>query len=225
MENWSFWDRVLFQVVPRIYSGVLRLLALTIRREVVRQEHPEKFWNQGKFVIAVFWHQRLLMMPFLPHKGRVGVLVSRHRDGEFIARAIKLFGIDSVRGSTTRGATAAVRGMVRFFAGGAHLAITPDGPQGPRHVVQRGVVELARLTGAPILPVAYGASRKKVFNSWDHFILPLPFGRVVYIWGEPIFIPRYLTAKELEEKRLLVEDRLRRTTAEADEYFRKSPIS
>jgi len=164
-------------------------------------------------------------MPFLPHKGRVGMMISRHRDGEFIARAVKLFGIDSVRGSTTRGGAAALRGMVRFFENGAHLAITPDGPQGPRHVVQRGVIELARLTAAPIIPVAYSASRKKVFNSWDHFILPLPFCKVIYVYGEAIFIPRNLSEKELEEKRLLVEDRLRQVTAEADGYFRKASVS
>jgi len=225
MENWSFSDRVLLQIIPRIYAWVLRLLALTIRRDVLHQEHAEKFWNEEKFVIAAFWHQRLLMMPFLPHKGRVGMMISRHRDGEFIARAVKLFGIDSVRGSTTRGGAAALRGMVRFFESGAHLAITPDGPQGPRHVVQRGVIELARLTAAPIIPVAYSASRKKVFNSWDHFILPLPFCKVIYVYGEAIFIPRNLSEKELEEKRLLVEDRLRQVTAEADGYFRKASVS
>jgi len=225
MENWSFSDRVLLQIIPRIYAWVLRLLALTIRRDVLHQEHAEKFWNQEKFVIAAFWHQRLLMMPFLPHKGRVGMMISRHRDGEFIARAVKLFGIDSVRGSTTRGGAVALRGMVRFFESGAHLAITPDGPQGPRHVVQRGVIELARLTAAPIIPVAYSASRKKIFNSWDHFILPLPFCKIIYVYGEAIFIPRNLSEKELEEKRLLVEDRLRQVTAEADGYFRKASVS
>jgi hypothetical protein len=223
MENWSFSDRVLLQIIPRIYAWVLRLLALTIRRDVLHQEHAEKFWNQEKFVIAAFWHQRLLMMPFLPHKGRVGMMISRHRDGEFIARAVKLFGIDSVRGSTTRGGAVALRGMVRFFESGAHLAITPDGPQGPRHVVQRGVIELARLTAAPIIPVAYSASRKKIFNSWDHFILPLPFCKVIYVYGEAIFIPRHLGERELEEKRLLVEERLRQVTAEADGYFRNPP--
>jgi len=225
MKNWSFTDRVLLQIIPRIYAGVLRLLALTIRREVLHQERAEYFWSQDKFVIAAFWHQRLLMMPFLPHQGRVGMMISRHRDGEFIARAVKLFGIDSVRGSTTRGGAAALRGMVRFFESGAHLAITPDGPQGPRHVVQRGVIELARLTAAPIIPVAYSASRKKIFNSWDHFILPLPFCKVIYVYGEAIFIPRNLSEKELEEKRLLVEDRLRQVTAEADGYFQKASVS
>jgi hypothetical protein len=91
--------------------------------------------------------------------------------------------------------------------------------------VQRGVIELARLTAAPIIPVAYGASRKKIFNSWDHFILPLPFCKVIYVYGEPIFIPRRLGEQELEEKRLLVEERLRQVTAEADGYFQKAAVS
>ena len=223
MENWSFKDRILFQIVPRIYSWALRLLALTIRKEIRHAERPEECWSRRQYFIAAFWHQRLLMMPFLPRQGRVGMMISRHRDGEFIARAVKWLGIDSVRGSTTRGGAQALRGMARFYESGGNLAITPDGPQGPRHRVQRGVVELARLTSAPILPVAYAASRKKVFNSWDHFILPLPFSRVVYIWGEPIFIPRDLSEEELEEKRLLVEERLRGITAEADASFTAPP--
>jgi len=223
MENWSFTDRVLLQIVPRIYAWVLRLLVLTIRREIRHPEYPQKFWDQGQYIIGAFWHQRLLMTPFLPHPGRVGMMISRHRDGEFIARAVKCLGIDAVRGSTTRGGASALRGMVRFFESGANLAITPDGPQGPRHIVQRGVIELARLTSAPIIPLAYGASRKKVFNSWDHFILPLPFCKVIYVYGEAIFIPRHLGERELEEKRLLVEERLRQVTAEADGYFRNPP--
>jgi hypothetical protein len=148
------------------------------------------------------------------------MMISRHRDGEFIARAVKFLGIESVRGSTTRGGSSALRGMVRLYRTGANLAITPDGPQGPRHVVQMGTVELARQTGAPILPVTYGASRKKVFGSWDHFILPLPFCRVVYIWGEPVWVRREAGKEEAEEKRLLLAERLRGITEEADRLFR-----
>ena len=221
MEKWSSADRILHWIIPRIYFWILRILALTIRKNVHHEEYPEKFWDRGQYVIAAFWHQRLLMMPFLPHKGKVGMLISQHRDGEFIARAVKLFGIDSVRGSTTRGGLGALRVMVRFFETGANLAITPDGPQGPKHIVQMGVVELARITSAPIVPIAYSASRKKVFNSWDHFILPLPFCKVAYVWGEPIFVPRHLQKEELEGKRLFVQERLRRITEEADIIFQK----
>lgn len=216
METWSLSDRILFQIVPRIYYAILRILAATIRKKVHHPEYPREFWGSGRCVIMALWHQRLLMMPFLPHEGRVGAMISQHRDGEFIARAFKLFGIDSVRGSTTRGGLAALRGMVRFFKTGANLAITPDGPQGPKHVVQMGIIELARLTSAPILPVTYGVSRKKVFGSWDNFILPFPFCRLVYVWGEPVFVPRDLSQEEMEGKRSLLQERLRRITAEAD---------
>ncbi len=223
MPRWSLGEKILLQLVPRLYSLVLRLLALTIRRKVLFPEHPRYFWDRGQPIIIAFWHQRLLMMPFLPHQGKVGMLISQHRDGEFIARAVKFFGIDSIRGSTTRGALSGLRGMIRFYRRGANIAITPDGPQGPRHVVQVGVMELARQTGAPILPVTYAASRKKMFASWDHFILPFPFGRVVFIWGKPIFVDRDTDKEGLEEKRLLLEDSLNRITEEADRMFTGTP--
>jgi len=221
MDRWSFKDKFLLYIIPQLYSRVLRFLALIIRREVFFSDRPQKFWDQGQPIIAAFWHQRLLMMPFLPRRGRVGMLISQHRDGEFIARAVKLFGVDAVRGSTTRGGLSALRGMIRSFRAGANLAITPDGPQGPKHVVQIGVVELARQTGAPILPVTYSASCRKVFGSWDNFILPLPFCRVAYVWGEPLFVPREIGKEGLEENRLLLQDRLRQITEEADQILRK----
>jgi len=221
MDRWTLKDKFLLYIIPQFYSRVLRFLALTIRREVFFSDRPQKFWDQGQPIIAAFWHQRLLMMPFLPRRGKVGMLISQHRDGEFIARAVKLFGVDAVRGSTTRGGLSALRGMIRSFRAGANIAITPDGPQGPKHVVQIGVVELARQTGAPILPVTYSASRRKVFASWDNFILPLPFCRVAYVWGEPLFVPRGIDKEGLEENRLQLQERLRQITEEADQIFRK----
>ncbi len=219
-DQWSWKDKILLFLVPKFYSLVLRLLSLTIRKKVLFPERPQKYWDQARYIIAAFWHQRLLMMPFLPRRGRVGIMISQHRDGEFIARAVKLFGIDSVRGSTTRGSLSALRGMTRFYRKGSNLAITPDGPQGPKHVVQMGVIELARQTGAPVFPVTYSASRKKVFGSWDNFILPLPFCRVIYLWGEPLFVPRDIDEKGLEERRLLLQKSLRQITEEGDRLFR-----
>jgi hypothetical protein len=192
---------------------------LTIRKEYLHEEYPKEFWNQGLHIIISFWHQRLMMMPFLRHSGRVGMLISQHRDGEFIARAVNQFGVNPVRGSTTRGGLSALRGMIRFFRTGANLAITPDGPQGPKHVVQIGVIELARQTGAPILPVTYSASRKKVLGSWDNFVLPFPFCKVAYLWGEPLFIPRDADKDRMEESRRLLQERMRQITEEADRIF------
>jgi len=219
MDAWTWKDRILLQIIPRIYVWVLRLFSLTIRKEYLHEEYPKEFWNQGLHIIISFWHQRLMMMPFLRHSGRVGMLISQHRDGEFIARAVNQFGVNPVRGSTTRGGLSALRGMIRFFRTGANLAITPDGPQGPKHVVQIGVIELARQTGAPILPVTYGASRKKVLGSWDNFVLPFPFCKVAYLWGEPLFIPRDADKDRMEESRRLLQERMRQITEEADRIF------
>ena len=150
------------------------------------------------------------------------MLISQHRDGEFIARTVRLFGIDSVRGSTTRGSLSALRGMIRFYRAGGSLAITPDGPQGPKYVVQMGAIELARQTGAPLLPLTYTASRKKVFQkSWDNFIVPFPFSKVVYLWGEPLWVPRDIDREGLEEKRRILQERLRSITEEVDRIFQK----
>jgi len=221
MDAWNWKDRILLQIIPRIYVWLLRLFSLTIRKEYLHEEYPKEFWNQGLHIIISFWHQRLMMMPFLRHSGRVGMLISQHRDGEFIARAVNQFGVNPVRGSTTRGGLSALRGMIRFFRTGANLAITPDGPQGPKHVVQIGVIELARQTGAPILPVTYGASRKKVLGSWDNFVLPFPFCKVAYLWGEPLFIPRDADKDRMEESRRLLQERMRQITEEADRIFQR----
>jgi lysophospholipid acyltransferase (LPLAT)-like uncharacterized protein len=224
-ERWSWKDKILLFIVPRVYVWILRLLSLTIRKKVLGAENAQKFWDRGQNVIVAFWHQRLLMMPFLPHQGKVGMMISQHRDGEFIAQAVKRFHIDSIRGSTTRGGLAALRGMIRFYNSGGNLAITPDGPQGPKYIVQPGVIELARQTGAPILPVTYGASRKKVFKSWDNFILPLPFCQVIYIWGEPICVPLNAEKEELERKRILLQELLLQITAQADSFFQRAARS
>ena len=219
MEHWTIKDKLLLAIIPRCSSIVLRILNWSLRKEYRKEEFPQEFWNQGRQIIVAFWHQRLLMMPFLRVRGKFGMMISQHRDGEFIARTIKRFGIESVRGSTTRGGLSALRGMIRFFHGGASLAITPDGPQGPKHIVQTGVVELARQTGAPILPVTYSASRKKIFNSWDNFIFPFPFGTVVYIWGAPLRVPPDLNKDQMEQFRLLLQNRLHQITGEADRIF------
>ncbi len=122
---------------------------------------------------------------------------------------------------------AAVRRIMRIFRRGWHLAITPDGPRGPRGKVKAGVVELARLTGATLLPLAFGASRGVVLNSWDAFLIPLPFSKGVYVWGEPLHVRRGADEEELAKLRQILEERLQTVTSEADAYFtrKRSAIS
>ncbi len=120
----------------------------------------------------------------------IDVLISEHRDGELIAMTLAYWGYSAIRGSTRRGAVKGGRGMLRAALSGRTLAITPDGPRGPREVLQKGVIDLARISGLPIIPVSYSARRAKRFSSWDGFLLPCLATRIVVTWGEAFYIPR-----------------------------------
>ena len=169
------------------------------------------------FILQNFACARLLMMPFCYHGKGIKLLISQHKDGDLLARAMKRFGYDSIRGSTTRGGAAAMREMIKALRE-SDIAITPDGPKGPRYIAQDGVIALARLAGVPIIPVTFGSSKKKVFGSWDLFNLPYPFSRGAFMWGEPIYVSK---DDNMEEKRKELEVKLREMTEFVDGYVQR----
>jgi lysophospholipid acyltransferase (LPLAT)-like uncharacterized protein len=118
------------------------------------------------------------------------VLVSRSRDGELVARYLARFGLDTVRGSTSRGGREAGRALVAAVRRGSDIAVVPDGPRGPRGRLQPGVVTLAALTGAPIVPVAVAARPALRLRSWDAFMIPWPFARCAVVFGPPLLVAR-----------------------------------
>jgi len=204
-------------LLRRLIAGYIRLVRATGRWETVNQATLAWFRDVDEPAIGAFWHGRMLMMPLLWPRGRpIGMLISDHADGRLIARAIGRFGHHAIVGSTTRGGTAAFRALLRTLAGGVTVAVTPDGPRGPRMRVAGAVVDLARLSGRAIVPVSYACSRRLVMRSWDRFVVPLPFGRGVWIVGEPVRVPRDADPAAVEAARRTVEDRLNAITAEAD---------
>jgi len=147
------------------------------------------------------------------------MLISAHRDGRIIAGAMTYFGIDTIAGSTSRGGSSALRAMLKRLKEGGCVGITPDGPRGPAMTVSVGTVNIARLAGVPILPLTYATSRRRVLATWDRFHLALPFGRGVYLWGEPIEIGKELDEAGLERARHLVEQRMVEMVRDADRRF------
>ena len=195
----------------------IRLVYATNRWEVVGEEWPRRLRRERRGFILAFWHGRLLMIPMAWQRlAPMHMLISAHRDGRIIADAVTYFGVKSIPGSTRRGGTAALRGMLKQLAAGECVGITPDGPRGPATVASGGIVNIARLAGAPIIPIVCATSRRTVLNSWDRFHLALPFGRGVFVWGEPIEIASDLDADELEQARLLVETRMNEMARDAD---------
>jgi hypothetical protein len=114
--------------------------------------------------------------------------------------------------------------MVKAHQNGSDIALVPDGPRGPRYRVQIGVIDLAKLTGRPIIPCSFSASRRKIFKTWDRFLLPYPFSKGVFIWGDPIVVDPNGNRAHLEERRALLEKRLNELTERADHYFDPPPL-
>ncbi len=204
-------------LASRLAAGYIRLVFRTGRWDHDGLDIPAGFVERGRPVIGAFWHSRLLMMvhawtfdrPFF-------MLISRHRDGALIAEAIGRLGIGVVSGSTRKSGASAFRELLRMLRAGTSIGITPDGPRGPRMRIDPGVILLARLSGAPIIPATYSVRRRLLIDSWDRFLLPLPFSRGVLLCGEPVLVPRDAGAAELEALRLDLERRLIDLTAEAD---------
>jgi lysophospholipid acyltransferase (LPLAT)-like uncharacterized protein len=198
-------------------ANYIRLVWATNRWTVEGRAHPDRLHALNRPYIGAFWHGRLLMMPFgWPRAMPLAMLISAHPDGRLIADAVRRLGIDIIPGSSNRGASEALRQMVRALRQGSCVAITPDGPDGPAMTASLGIIQVARITGAPIAPITYATSRRLLLASWDRFFLPLPFGRGIFSIGEPIEVPSDADAARQEALRALLETRLRAMTAEAD---------
>jgi len=178
--------------------------------------------------ILITWHGSLMMTPVgWPGPKPLHVLVSRHGDGEMVAHAMTRFGMVMVRGSTYRedrdrdkGGAAATRQLVALLKDGQAVALTPDGPRGPARSLSGGVITLARLSGAPILPVTILTARHRLLRSWDHFRVALPFSNGAIVFGEPIVVDRLLDEDGKEAKRLEVEVALNAVTDQAGHLVR-----
>lgn len=191
-------------------------LLATTRFQVSGAEHPEALRRAGQPFIYVLWHGRLLPLTYY-HRGRdIVTIISRSRDGEHIARVVERWGYEVIRGSSSRGGTDALRQLVRRIRAGHDLAITPDGPRGPRQKMKPGALLAAQLSGAPIVPLSGGCDRAWWFEGWDRFLVPKPFATVRLAYGKPHVIPRDADDAELERRGAALEETLDRLTEEVD---------
>ncbi|MBN1359941.1 MAG: lysophospholipid acyltransferase family protein [Sedimentisphaerales bacterium] len=195
----------LFNVLLRFVCGSNRL---TVTRADIFEEYAEQGGN-----IFTFWHSRLFFLSYFyvryTHGRKLSILVSLSRDGDYGAALVRKLKLDAVRGSTSRGGQKAVRGLAAKIAEGNNVAITPDGPRGPALRVSEGVIKLAQITGARIVPVSFDATRKRLLKSWDRFVVVIPFGRVHVAFGEPIEVPKRITVAERAQYREQLERTLR----------------
>lgn len=200
------------RVIPWVAATILRLFAATFRIEIVDHDGVIARPPEGPMLFA-FWHNRLLFMALFYRKyfpKRPGVaMISRSRDGEIITRILKHFQVGSARGSSSKKGNLAAREVIRKVTEeGCDVAMTPDGPRGPRYRVQPGIVQIAQLTGRPILPVTYHFGWRKELGSWDRMQVPYPFSACRIVLKPLIYVPAELSQEEFADYCLKVGEAL-----------------
>jgi lysophospholipid acyltransferase (LPLAT)-like uncharacterized protein len=177
---------------------LLDALLATVTFRVLSPE-PHRPLSAGGGVIYTLWHGRLLPLTYYHRQENIATLISQSSDGEYIARVVERWGYTAIRGSSSRGGSGALREMVKLARTGRSLAITPDGPRGPRQKLKPGVLTLAQLTGQPMIPMSASATRAWWVDArWDLFLVPKPFSTVFVRYAEPVYVPRGADETTLE---------------------------
>ncbi|MES2571777.1 MAG: lysophospholipid acyltransferase family protein [Verrucomicrobiota bacterium] len=201
-------------------SMIMRLWLRTVRFELIDRAGVLRVPPERP-LLWTFWHNRLFVMAYMYQRffpGRLGsALASASRDGEIISAVMSRFGIRAVRGSSSRGGGRALVEMKRAIEAGSIMAITPDGPRGPRYHINPGVIKLAQITGGWVMPIHVVYSRFWQLGSWDGFMIPKPFSRARWIYGEPFYVA---PDEPLEAAQRRLTDEINRLQADAERAVR-----
>ncbi len=195
-------------LLGRLSAGAICLLGGTLSVRMIGEEYLERAREGGRKVMYAFWHEGLLVATYAFRRQGIRVLVSQHRDGELIARAIERMGYGTIRGSTTRGGTRALFRMAAAGAAGNDLGVTVDGSRGPRLQVKPGTLIIAGRSGLPIVPFAVASRKPWELSSWDRFMVPRPFSTAAIAFGEPLEVPGDIAVDRIEPYRTKLQQRL-----------------
>ena len=201
-------NSLLLRIIPGIVFWVMRLWFSSCRVIVHNEENCSPVRDKERNAIAAFWHYSIFYVLYHMRHYSGTAMVSASRDGEYLARVVEKFGFSTVRGSKNTKSVEGLMALLRAVRKGSNVAIVADGSQGPAQIVQAGCIYLAARSGVPILPMVYAASSYFTINSWDRTILPKPFCRIDFHYGEPLLVPAKANPEEIEQYRLLLEQRL-----------------
>jgi len=204
------------------YGGLflIKLISATYRFKIVDGHHEKEILDHEKRLVYASWHQRFFPgITFFSTRKPIAIIISKSLDGEMIARAVDILGWYPIRGSSSRGGKEALEKIKELACSDYKIGHIVDGPQGPFGVVKPGLIRIAQAGGLPIVPTITSARHKWIFNSWDRFMVPKPFSKIIIRFGEPIQVPEDLGQEAFEEKRLQVEERLRDLYEQTDHIW------
>lgn len=220
----TFRQRLVLAVAPRLVWALLWLVGRTWRFEMIAEEgaSPLPFGEGAGAEIFCFWHQCVLPCTFYYRRTHATIIVSRSFDGELITRILELFGFHTTRGSSARGAREGLLGLKQVIASGHPAIFTADGPRGPIYRTKMGSIKLAHITGARIGAFHLEPKRAWTMHSWDRFLVPKPFTRIVVSWARWTTVPGDLAESQFEQKREELNAAIERARLRALAHFGKS---
>ena len=204
-------------VLPYLLFGLIYLWCLTLRSKNLNEQEESHFKDLKGPYILTLWHGRIFyLFYYLRRHPDYFLLISPSEDGDLLARLARLMGYSVIRGSSYKKAVPAARSLIKVLRRNQRIIVIADGSRGPRCVAQSGSLQLAGITGAPVFPMTFGSKNKLVLNSWDQFIIPMPFTRCAVNFASPIFLARKSFKQNIEYKRLELENSLNRITQTSD---------
>jgi lysophospholipid acyltransferase (LPLAT)-like uncharacterized protein len=219
----SLWRRMQIPVIAGFVYGAVRLIGPTLRFEIIGVHNAVQIRDQGEKGIGVFWHRCIFPSAWFWRNRGIVVMNTVHFDGQWTRRVIEQLGFGTVQGSSSRGGVEALAGMAEKLDDGNHVALTIDGPRGPRYVAKPGAVILARRTGAPISAFHIAVKRGRTFRkAWDLFRLPFPFTRAVMFIAPPVRVPVDADNDTMKRKQAEVQAALERVRDAAESWFSRT---
>ncbi len=223
--NQKITDFCYRQLFPRAGLLLIRLISRTYRYRIVGLENERRALRDHGKVVYASWHQRMFPgFTFFTDRQPIAIMISQSRDGEMIARAVAMLGWRPVRGSSSKGGLRALKQLRSLAGQGFRIMHIVDGPQGPFGGVKPGLLTIAQVSGAPILPVIGSFDRCWTFSSWDRFMVPKPFSKILVRFTSPITVPRRLAADAFEALRLNLENQIKDLYAQTDKWWRDPKI-
>ena len=211
--------KLAYSVICWVGAKYIKFVSFTNSWSFINKKYVENLWKKNEAFILCFWHGRLLMMPLSWNKEKkINVLISTHSDGQLLSKTVKHFNIETITGSSSKGGSEAIRNIIKSLKSGISIGMTPDGPRGPRMKVNSAIIKIASLTGHKIVPLSYSVKKKFFLNSWDKFLVALPFGKGCFVWGKPIEVKKNISSNEDSKLSNKLEKILLKLTKEADKY-------
>jgi lysophospholipid acyltransferase (LPLAT)-like uncharacterized protein len=206
---------IIQQILGFLAAFYILFVKKTSKITIMNHEIPSQYWNSNKPFILAFWHNQLMTISFAwSIKNKINILASGHSDGRFGAIIGNYFNLNNIP-TSDKNKNISLRPIFQIIKSNNYLGITPDGPRGPKEKVSEGIIKIAKSTQTPIIPIGFWSSKNFFLNSWDSFLITLPFSKCNFTWGDALLIPKDLDEKEVIKYQEILEKKIKKCIIEA----------